>query len=76
MIRYTEWSREKLEDTLDESITLIGLSVRTNNCLEEKGIFTIRDLLNCTKDDLMGIANFGEKSYDEVMSALKAMGFY
>ena len=64
--------REKLEMSTAE----IGLSVRTTNCLEEKGIFTVRDLLNSTPDDLLTIANFGEKTLEEVFKALEGIGFY
>jgi len=63
--------REKLEMSTAE----IGLTVRTTNCLEEKGIFSVRELLNCTKDDLLSISNFGEKTLDEVYSALGSIGF-
>lgn len=76
MTRYTEWPKEKLEEVLDESVSFIGLSVRTNNQLERKGITTIRELLSCSKEDLMKTRNFGEKSYEEVMKALRATGFY
>ncbi|MED5578198.1 MAG: DNA-directed RNA polymerase subunit alpha C-terminal domain-containing protein, partial [Planctomycetota bacterium] len=31
---------------LEMSTAEIGLTVRTTNCLEEKGIFTVQDLLN------------------------------
>jgi DNA-directed RNA polymerase subunit alpha len=61
---------------LDMSTAEIGLSVRTTNCLEERGIFTVRDLLNCTRDDLLSISNFGEKTLEEVYLALEAVGFY
>jgi DNA-directed RNA polymerase subunit alpha len=54
----------------------IGLSVRTTNCLEEKGIFTVEDLLNSTRDDLLSISNFGEKTLEEVYIALERIGFY
>ena len=63
--------REKLEMSTAE----IGLSVRTTNCLEEKGIFTVEDLLNCTRDDLLCISNFGEKTLEEVFKALEGIGF-
>ena len=63
--------REKLEMSTAE----IGLTVRTTNCLEEKGIFTVRDLLNCTRADLLSISNFGEKTLEEVYSALSSVGF-
>jgi DNA-directed RNA polymerase subunit alpha len=52
------------------------LTVRTTNCLEERGIFTVEDLLNCTRDDLLGISNFGEKTLEEVYGALEKVGFY
>jgi DNA-directed RNA polymerase subunit alpha len=63
--------RERLELSTAE----IGLSVRTTNCLEEKGIFTVRDLLNSSRDDLLSISNFGEKTLDEVFLALDKIGF-
>jgi DNA-directed RNA polymerase subunit alpha len=53
----------------------IGLSVRTTNCLEERGIFTVRDLLNCKPEDLLSISNFGEKTLEEVYKALEDIGF-
>jgi len=64
--------REKLEMSTAE----IGLSVRTTNCLEERGIFTVEDLLNCTREDLLSISNFGEKTLEEVFKALEGQGFY
>jgi len=60
---------------LELSTAEIGLSVRTTNCLEERGVFTVHDLLNCTRDDLLGISNFGEKTLDEVYQALAGIGF-
>ena len=66
---------QQLLDRLEMSTAEIGLSVRTTNCLEEKGIFTVQDLLNCTRDDLLSISNFGEKTLEEVYSSLEAIGF-
>jgi DNA-directed RNA polymerase subunit alpha len=60
---------------LEMSTAEIGLSVRTTNCLEERGIFTVRDLLNCRPDDLLSISNFGEKTLEEVYKALEDIGF-
>ena len=65
-----------LSERLEMSTAEIGLSVRTTNCLEERGIFTVNDLLNCTRDDLLSISNFGEKTLDEVYKALEGVGFY
>lgn len=60
---------------LDLSTAEIGLAVRTTNCLEERGIFTVRDLLNTTRTELLSISNFGEKTLEEVYRALEAIGF-
>jgi DNA-directed RNA polymerase subunit alpha len=65
-----------MADKLDMSTAEIGLSVRTTNCLEERGIFTVNDLLNCSREDLLGISNFGEKTLEEVYKALEGIGFY
>lgn len=54
----------------------IGLSVRTTNCLEDKGIFTVKDLLNSTREDLLSISNFGEKTLEEVYKSLEGVGFF
>ncbi|MEC7696631.1 MAG: DNA-directed RNA polymerase subunit alpha C-terminal domain-containing protein [Planctomycetota bacterium] len=67
---------ENLNDRLEMSTAEIGLSVRTTNCLEERGIFTVNDLLNCSPEDLLDISNFGEKTLEEVYSALETIGFY
>ncbi len=67
---------ENLSDRLEMSTAEIGLSVRTTNCLEERGIFTVNDLLNCSPEDLLEISNFGEKTLEEVYSALETIGAY
>ena len=61
---------------LDLSIAEMGLSVRTTNCLEETGIFTVRDLLNATPKRLLSISNFGEKTLEEVYQSLEEIGFF
>jgi DNA-directed RNA polymerase subunit alpha len=65
-----------MAEKLEMSTAEIGLSVRTTNCLEERGIFTVNDLLNCTREDLLSISNFGEKTLEEVYKALESIGFY
>ncbi|TWT30613.1 DNA-directed RNA polymerase subunit alpha C-terminal domain-containing protein [Blastopirellula retiformator] len=67
---------ESLMSKLEMSTAEIGLTVRTTNCLEERGIFTVRDLLNCTRADLLSISNFGEKTLEEVYASLESIGFY
>lgn len=65
-----------LRERLELSTAEIGLTVRTTNCLEERGIFTVRDLLHSTREDLLEITNFGEKTLEEVYAALEAIGFF
>jgi len=65
----------RMKERLELSTAEIGLQVRTTNCLEEKGIFTVRDLLNSTPDTLLSIANFGEKTLEEVYLALEKIGY-
>ena len=61
---------------LEMSTAEIGLTVRTTNCLEEKGIFTVQDLLNTPRSELLSISNFGEKTLEEVYRALERIGFF
>ena len=67
---------DEMAEKLEMSTAEIGLSVRTTNCLEERGIFTVNDLLNCTRADLLSISNFGEKTLEEVYKALEKIGFF
>jgi len=66
----------RLEKNLDLSTAEIGLQVRTTNCLEERGIFTVRQLLQASPETLLSIANFGEKTLEEVYLALERIGYY
>ena len=68
-------SHAVLQKCLEMSTAEIGLSVRTTNCLEEYGIFTVQDLLDCTPEKLLGISNFGGKTLEEVYKALEKIGF-
>ena len=46
------------------------------NCLEDEGIFTVRDLLNCTPERLLEISNLGEKTIETIYEALEKIGFH
>jgi DNA-directed RNA polymerase subunit alpha len=65
-----------MKERLEMSTAEIGLTVRTTNCLEDRGIFTVRDLLNSSPEQLLSIANFGEKTLEEVYKSLEKIGFY
>jgi DNA-directed RNA polymerase subunit alpha len=60
----------------ERQIEQLDLSVRALNCLKREGIHNLGDLLECTREDLMDIRNFGEKSVDEVIEKLESMGLH
>ena len=71
------WARtQKADDRLDLSLSEIDLIVRTVNCLEEEGIFTVRDLLDRTPQQLLDIPNLGEKTLETIYEALAKIGFH
>ncbi len=74
-INQAELANQGMQERLEMSTAEIGLAVRTTNCLEDRGIFTVNDLLHCTREDLLSISNFGEKTLDEVYKSLEKIGF-
>ncbi len=63
------------DERLERSLAEVDLAVRTVNCLEDRGIFTVEDLLKCTAEELLEIPNFGGKTLDTVYEALAQIGF-
>ena len=63
----------KTEDDQKNQIPIeeLQLSVRAYNCLKRAQVNTVADLLVYTEDDLLEIKNFGQKSAEEVIDALK-----
>jgi len=59
---------------LDLPIEDLDLSERPNNCLKRAQVNTVGELLTKTEDDLLNIANFGQKSLDEVKAKLDERG--
>jgi len=52
----------------------LGLSVRGRNVLGRYGITTVRQLVNCTEEDLLEMRNFGVRCLDEVIFGLDRYG--
>jgi DNA-directed RNA polymerase subunit alpha len=52
------------------SVEDLGLSMRTYNCLKRSGITKVGQVLTKDRKELLGLRNFGEKSYDELYEAL------
>jgi DNA-directed RNA polymerase subunit alpha len=72
-----DWARtQKHDDRLERSLAETDLIFRTVNCLENQGIFTVEQLLNCTPQRLLEIPNLGEKTLGTIYVALEKIGFY
>jgi DNA-directed RNA polymerase subunit alpha len=65
--------REVTKDTAFKHIFIdqLELPARAYNCLKRVDVHTIADLLNYTENDLVKIKNFGRKSVEQVLEALK-----
>lgn len=71
------WAKtQKNDNRLDLSLSEIDLVVRTVNCLEDHGIFTVADLLNSTPKQLLEIPNLGEKTLETIYVALEKIGYF
>ena len=57
------------------SIEDLSLSVRAYNCLKRSGLMTLGQILEKSEEELLGLRNFGEKSYYELIDRLREMGF-
>jgi len=62
-------------DKYNTPIEELNLSVRAYNCLKRSGLMTVGQVLEKTEDELLGLRNFGRKSYDELREKLAQMGF-
>jgi hypothetical protein len=51
----------------------LGLSSRTLNCLKRDGVNVVGEVLERTREELLAIRNFGEKSYSELFERLGEM---
>ncbi len=71
VIEKPESQRDKV---LDMTIEELDLSVRSFNCLKRAGIDTVSDLIGKTQEDMMKVRNLGNKSLEEVVNKLDAMG--
>jgi DNA-directed RNA polymerase subunit alpha len=72
-----DWAKtQKTDNRLELSLSEIDLVVRTVNCLEDHGIFTVQDLLNSTPKQLLEIPNLGEKTLETIYAALEKIGFF
>jgi hypothetical protein len=64
------------EEILNQPVVevLEGLSRRSRGCLENRHIFSLRDLLNFTGRELLRTRNFGPRSLREIEGKLRVRG--
>lgn len=71
-----ELEEEKWKKSLvNKNISELELSVRSNNCLRRAKIYTIGDLAQKTREDLMRIRNLGWRSLNEIVDKMHKLGF-
>ncbi len=62
-------------DRYNTPIEDLQLSVRAYNCLKRSGLMTVGQVLEKSEDELLGLRNFGRKSYDELREKLIELGY-
>lgn len=65
---------ESESQDLDLPIEALDLSERPRNCLRRAQIDTVGELIHKTREDLLDITNFGQKSLEEVVAKLDELG--
>lgn len=63
------------EKVCEIRIEELDLSVRSFNCLRRAQIYTVRDIISKSEEDLRGIRNLGQKSQEEIIRKVMALGF-
>ena len=63
--------RLHMEQILSTYIMDFGVPMRIAIPLDDAGIRRMRDLLKCTKEDLLKVKRLGEKSVEEILHTLE-----
>jgi DNA-directed RNA polymerase subunit alpha len=66
--------RDRASQVLNIPVSDFELSVRSRNCLQKMGIFTLGDLARSSEQDLLASKNFGETSLVEIREMLGSKG--
>lgn len=61
------------EEKYNMPLQQLNLSVRTMNCLRRAGITTVGELIGKNEKELLSLRNFGQKSKNEIVEALKQL---
>lgn len=62
------------KEILMRPISSLDLSVRSANCMREEKIETVGELVRRSKDELLGVKNFGKTSLREIEKKLEELG--
>ena len=62
-----------IKEVMDINVTDFEFSVRCTNCLRNMGIKTLADLTKHSKEEILKIRNFGQRSLKEVDIKLAEM---
>jgi DNA-directed RNA polymerase subunit alpha len=65
-----------LESRLGMLVSDLRLSLRANNCLEEAGITSLRELVSRSRAELLEMRNLGETTLQEVEDKLRELGLH
>jgi DNA-directed RNA polymerase subunit alpha len=63
-------TKRAAQELLDKPVSILNLSVRASNCLEQARIATIGELVVRTESDLLRVRSFGKTSLREVQRKL------
>jgi DNA-directed RNA polymerase subunit alpha len=63
-----------LQASLKAPVGILKISLRAYTALKKAGIFTLNDLIVCSKKDLLKIKNLGSKSLFEIENSLSVLG--
>jgi DNA-directed RNA polymerase alpha subunit len=57
-----EQSARQQESARQQSLADLGMTTRVVNCLERIGVFTVGDLADLSKEELLALPNFGSQT--------------
>ena len=58
-----------------DGLEKLNLTVRSERCLKADEVYTLTQLLSCTKDRLLKTPNMGRKSVNEIIEKLAEHGY-
>lgn len=66
---------ERHPEELEKPLVELDFEVRACNLLKDAGVVTLKDLLSRTREELLDIHGFGEKTLEKVEARLRELGY-